>query len=176
MAAWLKRYPSIEIISRDRSDTYATAARLGAPQALQVTDKWHLLKNLGEAVQRCLSHHLTASRKQQTAVLGETVPALQSKRTPYLSPLQKHTVQLHRAERLARYEQAAALRKQGFSHQAIAERVGVGHSTVQRWVETGAFPERKRREQASQLDPYLPFIRGRWEEGCHNIAVKRDYL
>lgn len=170
VAAWLGRYPSIEIISRDRSDTYATAARLGAPQALQVTDRWHLLKNLGEAVQRCLSHHLTIARKQQTEVLRETVPALQSKRTPYLSPLQKHTVQLHRTERLARYEQAVALRKQGFSYQAIAERVGVGHSTVQRWVEAGAFPERKRREQASQLDPYLPFIRKRWEEGCHNMA------
>ncbi len=44
VAAWLKRYPSIEVISRDRSETYATAARLGAPQALQVTDKWHLLE------------------------------------------------------------------------------------------------------------------------------------
>jgi transposase len=49
VAAWLQRSPSIEIISRDRSDIYATAARLGAPQAIQVTDKWHLLKNLGEA-------------------------------------------------------------------------------------------------------------------------------
>jgi transposase len=170
VAAWLKQYPSIEIISRDRSDTYATAARLGAPQAIQVTDKWHLLKNLGEALQRCLSHHLTASRKQQTKVLSETVPTLQSKRTPSLSPLQEHTVQLHRAERFARYEQAVALRKQGLSHQAIAERVGVGHSTVQRWIEAGTFPERKRREQSSQLDPYLPFIRKRWEEGCHNMA------
>lgn len=43
VAAWLKRHPSIEIMSRDRSDTYATAARLGAPQAIQVTDRWHLL-------------------------------------------------------------------------------------------------------------------------------------
>ncbi len=170
VASWLQRYPSIEIISRDRSDTYATAARLGAPQATQVTDKWHLLKNLGEALQRCLSHHLTVSRKQQTKVLGETVPTLQRKRTPYFSPLQKHTMQLHRAERLARYEQAVALRKQGLSHQAIAQRVGVGHSTVQRWIEAGTFLERKRREQASQLDPYLPFIHERWEEGCHNMA------
>lgn len=170
VAAWLKRYPSIEIISRDRSETYATAARLGAPQATQVTDKWHLLKNLGEAVQRCLSHHLTVSRQQQTKLLGETLPTLQSKRTPYPSPLQKRTVQLHRAERFARYEQAVTLRKQGLSHQAIAERVGVGHSTVQRWIESGTFPERKRREQASQLDPYLPFIRERWAQGCHNMA------
>lgn len=129
-----------------------------------------MLKNLGEALQRCLSYHFTASRKQQTGVLGETVPALQSKRPPHLSPLQEHTVRLHRAERFARYEQAVALRKQGLSYQAIAERVEVGHSTVQRWIEAGAFPERKRREQASQLDPYLPFIRERWEEGCHNMA------
>jgi transposase len=170
VAAWLKQYPSIEIICRDRSDTYATAARLGAPQALQVTDRWHLLKNLSEALQRCLSHHLSMSRKQQTRELLEAPPVLQRKRTPYLSPLQKQTVQLHRTERLARYEQAIALRKQGLSHQAIAERVGVGHSTVQRWVAAGAFPERKRREQASQLDPYLSFIRERWSQGCHNMA------
>src|SRR5581483_10823356 len=44
VAAWLRRYPSSEIISRDRSDTSATAARPGAPQALQVTDKRNLLK------------------------------------------------------------------------------------------------------------------------------------
>jgi transposase len=92
------------------------------------------------------------------------------KRPPYLSPLPEQTVQLHRAERLARYEQAVALRKQGLSYQAIAERVGVGHSTVQRWIEAGIFPERKRREQVSQLDPYLPFIRERWAQGCHNVA------
>jgi transposase len=139
VAAWLKRYPSIEIVSRDRSETYATAARLGAPQALQVTDRWHLLKNLSEALQRCLSHHLSRSRKQQTRELLETPPVLQGKRTSYLSPLQKQTVQLHRTERLARYEQAITLRKQGLSHQAIAERVGVGHSTIQRWIVAGAF-------------------------------------
>lgn len=170
VAAWLKRYPSIEIICWDRSDTYATAAKLGASQAIQVTDRWHLLKNLGEALQRCLSPHLTASRKQQTQSQLEASPVLQMKRPSYLSPLQEQTVQLHRAERLARYAQAVALRKQGLSHQAIAERVGVGHSTVQRWIEAGAFPERKRREQASQLDPYLPFIRERWAEARHNVA------
>lgn len=170
VAAWLKRYPSIEIISRDRSDTYATAARIGAPQAIQVTDRWHLLKNLSEALQRCLSHHLSMDRKQQTRELLEAPPVLQGKRTPYLSPLQKQTVQLHRTERVARYEQALALRKQGLSHQAIAESVGVGHSTVQRWMAAGAFPERKRREQASQLDPYLPFIRDLWAQGCHKMA------
>jgi transposase len=170
IAAWLKRYPSLEIISRDRSDTYATAARLGAPQAIQVSDRWHLLKNLSEALQRCLSHHLSIHRKPWTRELVEAPAVLQRKRPPYLSPLQKQTVQPHRTERVARYEQALALRKQGLCHQAIAEQVGVGHSTVQRWMVAGSFPERKRREQASQLDPYLPFIRDRWSQGCHNMA------
>ncbi|GHO97568.1 transposase [Reticulibacter mediterranei] len=169
-AAWLRRYPSIEIISRDRSDTYATAAKQGAPQAMQVTDKWHLLKNLGEALQRCLSPHLTAHQRQQTKELLEASPVLPGKHVPRLSPQQEQVVQLHRAERVARYEQAMALRKQGLSYQAIAERVGVGHSTVRRWIEAGVFPERKRREQASQLDPYLSFIRERWAQGCHNMA------
>jgi transposase len=41
---------------------------------------------------------------------------------------------------------------------------------VQRWLAAGTFPERKPREQASQLDPYLPYISQRWSEGCHNIA------
>ena len=170
VAAWLERYPSIEIISRDRSDTYATAAKKGAPQAIQITDRWHLLKNLSEALQRCLAHHLTAHRRQQTKQLLEPAPVPQIKRAPRLSPQQEQVVQLHRTERLALYEQVMALRKQGLSHQAIAERVGVGHSTVSNWLAAGTFPERKRREQASQLDPYLSFIREQWAQGSHNIA------
>jgi transposase len=70
-----------------------------------------------------------------------------------------------------------ALRKQGFSHQAIAERVGVGHSTVSNWLTAGTFPERKRRKPASQLDPYLPFIQEQWAQGSHNIArIHRELI
>jgi transposase len=56
------------------------------------------------------------------------------------------------------------------SQQAIARQVGIGASTVQSWLATGMFPERKPREQASQLDRYLPYLSQRWESGCHNIA------
>lgn len=48
--------------------------------------------------------------------------------------------------------------------------MGMGHSTVGRWLAVGAFPERKRREQSSQLTPYLPYALKRWSEGCHNIT------
>src|SRR4051812_30532161 len=52
VAVWLKAHPGVEVVSRDRSATYAQAATEGAPQAAQVADRWHLLKNLREAVER----------------------------------------------------------------------------------------------------------------------------
>jgi len=53
-ADWLKRHPEIEVVSRDRAGLYADAAREGAPQARQIADRFHLLKNLREAIERQL--------------------------------------------------------------------------------------------------------------------------
>lgn len=63
-----------------------------------------------------------------------------------------------------------ALRKQGFSQTAIASQVGIGHATVSRWLSSDTFPEHQPRQRMMALDPHLPFLRERWEAGCHNIA------
>ena len=60
VAAWLKAHPGVEVVSRDRSAAYAQAATEGASQAEQVADRWHLLKNLREAVERVLERHSAA--------------------------------------------------------------------------------------------------------------------
>src|SRR3954469_9967750 len=60
VAAWLKAHPGVEVVSRDRSAAYARAATEGASQAGQVADRWHLLKNLREAVEHVLGRHSAA--------------------------------------------------------------------------------------------------------------------
>jgi transposase len=55
VANWLKRHRTIQIVSRDRAGVYAEGIAHGAPQAMQVADRWHLLKNLGDTIERALT-------------------------------------------------------------------------------------------------------------------------
>lgn len=87
-----------------------------------------------------------------------------------MSPKAAQQKQAKREERLAHYQQVVTLQKLGFSQTAIAEQVGIGHATVSRWLESGAFPEQQPRPRMTGLDPHLPFLYDRWEAGCHNIA------
>ena len=170
-AAWMRHQLDLMAVSRDRGGAYASAAREGAPQAMQCADRFHLLKNLGEAVEGFLAHHLAAECKRQTQARRDTqAPVWYSKRAPRLSPALERLQHSRREERLAHYEQVIALRKQGLSHAAIGRQVGIGASTVQSWLAAGTFPERKPREQGSHLDRYLPILFQRWQDGCHNMA------
>src|SRR5260221_4924770 len=134
-ADWMRQHPDLMVVSRDRGGTYASAAAQGAPQATQCADRFHLLKNLGEALEGLLAHHLARERRRQTDAMGAAqVPIGQSKRATRASPKLECLQQYRREERLARYEQVIALRKHGLSQAAIAQQVGIGASTVQSWL------------------------------------------
>jgi transposase len=170
-AAWMRAHPEIEVVSRDRGGDYASAALCGAPQAVQCADRFHILKNLGEALEGLLARHLATRRQKKTQeTLEEHIPIGATTRSVKRSSKVERLQQARREERLACYEQVLALHKLGMSQAAIAKQVGIGHSTVSRWLAAGALPETTRGPYASRIDAYLPYLFERWESGCHNMV------
>src|SRR5438067_13938866 len=86
---WLSDHPGVNVICRDRDGVYASAARRGAPDALQVADRWHIVHNLVDALERMAVRVLAPLHKQRSA---DEVSALDTQRTtatlPTLSRIQ----------------------------------------------------------------------------------------
>jgi transposase len=187
--AWLQEHPEIKVISRDRAGYYADAARQGAPQALQVADRFHLVKNMREKLQELLDRRRSCLPFVQEELSSpEHEGVQQGKDTPqedYQMPA-AHTTEegpagqltareqqrtRNREKRYALYESVKGLRRQGLSHYAIADYLGISRPTVRRFLAAEHFPERLSARQArrtSIVAAYLPFLRERWQAGCHN--------
>lgn len=79
--AWLKGQPQVQLVARDRAAEYALGIQAGAPQATQVADRWHLLVNIREMVERLLS--TLYQRLQQLPVTPEQLAVLAPKRRTF---------------------------------------------------------------------------------------------
>lgn len=119
---WMQTHPEIDLVSRDRGGDYAAGAREGAPQARQVADRFHLYKNLTEAVERALAGCREAIRKQNEEASRREVPhearkALTASKKAFSITTWKPTPDAYaerarlsrRAQRYDRYEQVVAL-------------------------------------------------------------------
>ena len=182
VTAWLSRHPEIELISRDRASDYATAATLGAPQARQICDRWHLLRNLSEHVTIFLARMRAQIRKssegqappreedpEEVARWEEREVREQAQATRrearYAHKTGREQIKAARlAERLDLYQQMRELESQGLSSYEIAPRVGLSARTVRQWLADGV-KTTPRRRRPSPLDVYASFLRSRWEEG-----------
>src|SRR5215207_3457979 len=180
LASWLQHRPGVKIVGRDRSGTYAEGAARGAPDAVQVADRFHLAKNLGEVVVDVLKRHRADLRevivpaeaspppeggRQQAGDLPRATSALGVSRQTWSQRRQR----TRRSQRVARYERMLALRERGLPIAAIARELGVARRTIHRWLAVGSFSERTpRRRPPSPLAPFAEYLTGRWAEGCHN--------
>jgi transposase len=175
LADWLLAHPGVEIVSRDRAPAYIDGINRGAPDAIQVADRWHLLRNLKEALERVLEknrHCLYAAVAQpDEPPAPELVEDSSSEENEDDSPLTKaeQRKRATRERRLSRYQAVTALHQEGLKERAIARELGISRRTVRRYVQAEAFPEMsQRRRRPSILDRYEPHLEKRWAEGCHN--------
>ncbi|HEX6553574.1 MAG TPA: ISL3 family transposase, partial [Ktedonobacteraceae bacterium] len=174
LQAWLTAHRGVEVISRDRAGAYAQAARKGAPQAQQVTDRFHLLLNLRDALKRLFERKqdvLQQEADQQHDVLKPAEKADGPLEAVATSTPQTPTAieqQARRARRQRRYDEVMQLHRQGASQVAIATLVGLHRDTVRRYLHAPGFPRITRPGKRSRLDPYKGYLQQRWIEGERN--------
>jgi transposase len=164
VADWLKRYPGIKVVARDRAGLYADGARRGAPGAMQVADRWHLLSGLGEALRQAVGRHrsaVSAAAKIMTCAQGTQVSP------PATSPGLARLRTDRKVDRREQWEEICRLREQGRPTSSIADLVGIDRRTVQRWIASGGEPEHVRPPISSHLlGPYEAWLEARWHSGC----------
>jgi transposase len=167
LEAWLKKHPGVQLISRDRGGEFARGTRQGAPEALQIADRFHVLRNLAEVAEKVLGKHRQALKSIHLVTTSTATSVLQR----HLRPEREQRKQRARAQLVERYEAVQLLVKQGFSHKEISRRLHLHRDSVIRYARAETFPERA--EQPARpgiLAPYETYLRTRWREGERNAV------
>jgi transposase len=199
---WLNDHPGVELISRDRSSAYAQAAADSAPNALQVADRWHLLKNLREAIERLFerrSDEVNEAVKAPAAATespcntplpdaahavtaGEPSSPPQPIAEPTSESPQLQAQRARRRKRIDRFKQVHERHRRRHSARRIARELGMSFHTVQRYLRCKECPDWKPgRAWRSRWDAHREWIDARIAEGCTNAAelhrqlVTRDF-
>lgn len=168
LAAWLIRHPGVEIICRDRAGAYAEGARRGAPDALQVADRFHLWQGLSRAVETCVAAHRDCLRNPMpSGMLPQDTPPASDRPQNDAEPVGRRAERKKAAHALV-HEMLA----QGHSRRAIARHLGWGLNTVLRYANTARWQDtiRDNRPRPSRLDPYKPYLERRFTEGCTSVT------
>jgi len=178
VAAWLQQQPGIEIVARDRSIEYARAIAVGAPKAVQVADRWHLLANMRQAVERWLHTIHARLRRLPVPPAGGgdmVVPPRRDQAFRRTGP-ERDARAAGRARWQARYDEVRRRHLAGEPLMAIARATGLARGTVRKFAHAEGFPARLPHGPGpSILDPYLPHLEQRLAEGCENgLALWRE--
>jgi transposase len=199
--AWLEAHPGIELVSRDRASAYSKAASEGAPDAQQVADRWHLLKNVREAIERLFERHLPviaeALKPADPNRIGDAVaggsPDLAPSPVPIPQQSQSHPAPdsprrdvavAKRGRRVEQFERVHELRRQGTPIRQIARELSMSRNSVRRHLRHEQCPDRsRRRARRSGMDAHREWIDARIAEGRINaselhreLAMKGDRL
>ncbi|HZM65820.1 MAG TPA: ISL3 family transposase [Nakamurella sp.] len=165
-ADWLRAHPGVEVICRDRAGGYADGARGGAPDAVQVADRWHLWDNLCRHVERLVAAHHACLPEPTTPA---TDHGADDPPDPAVLLQWPDTVRVAHARQ--RYQQIHDLHEQGLSMRAIARRLDVNFKTVRRYVRASSVDVLVAGGvQVSVLGSFKPYLNDRLAEGERNAT------
>ena len=172
-ADWLREHPGTKVVCRDRAGGYADGARQGAPDAIQVADRWHLWHNLAQHVEKTVARHrgclrepeLSGSQSPPDPTAGPDLGQVAARRAED-SALVRRTRQ--------RYAAVQVLRAQGKGIKPIMRELGLAKQTVRRFARARNVEEllaKPREGRPSVLDPFKPYLHQRWNDG-HTCATR----
>ena len=186
---WLSAHPGVELISRDRWTEYTRAATEAAPEARQVADRWHLLKNLREAIERLferrwdqIAQALKPPQATWDAVPAPTAAAAPEKPPESPAPTPPHNrptpsprqqaQDAKRQRRVERFERVRQLHQQGRSIRGIVQDLGLSRKAVRRYLRRETCPDwGLGRPVPSKLDFFREWIDGQIAENRTNAAA-----
>ena len=185
--AWLKAHPGATVICRDRAGNYAEGARAGAPDAIQVADRWHLWHNLAEYAEKTVAAHRGCLKDQPGGGDADGTSAPGTADTPGQEPPEQGEQAIMpdgsldacgRERRLVRRtrERYAEIHQRldaGESLSGISRATGLDRKTVQRFARAGSIGELlgKATSRESKLDDFTPYLRQRWNNGVTDAAA-----
>jgi transposase len=183
LAAWLNAHPGVEVVVRDRAGAYAEGAAQGAPTAVQVADRFHLVQNASAALTEVLK-----TRKERAVyaapppVAPGGAPASGEPTRPLSATKQQAAAR--RAAKAARWEEVRARHALGEGLRSIARGMGLARQTVRRLARSPVPPRYQRSTPprppplaSPTLAPFAEYLRDRWQDGCTNGAqLHREIL
>ena len=181
LAQWLRDHPGVEIVTRDRAEAYAQGITEGAPDAIQVADRWHLIKNVSDAIasvfqdhRQAITSHLRPAAHAATPQEGEVTTALEPSCLAGNAPPQadRPTAAPTPADlrRQAQAQEAHDFHALGWLQKEIAQKLNCHPRTVRRYLRQALPLPPRDGDRGSKLDGYKPYILRRWNEGCHNAS------
>ena len=178
VAQWLAQHPTVTVVCRDRSALYADGIRRGAPHAVQVVDRFHLVQNLREAIEAFLHDQRPAlqaaaacTAQVLTQVAGPVAAPTMYRgrhRCSQVGQRRQEAAQQHRhAAWVTTYEAIHTLRAQGTSVTTIAAQLGISRPTVYAYLRRTRPPSPRSPQRSGQvLRPSMAYLVQRWREGC----------
>lgn len=170
LAEWLKGHPGVQVICRDRAGAYAEGSREGAPDAIQVADRFHLWQNLCDAAEKTVMSCRAGLREPapepagskpaaSNGVPGETAGAAASQ-DPGDGRLAVRARERHAA--------VHDLLAQGRTHTQICAMPGLSPKTVRKFIRAATAEQVTAgpRLPSSGIDRFAPYLHERWNQGC----------